>query len=127
MKITTFSGESASIFGKDWQEYKREDGSQLLSGPVPYTAEFEELEEGDEIPAKEAPDKDDLRKWANNRRKAAARQRETEKAGLAAGCVKPTLADESVAFKNIYKTLMASGKHTHETATVKAKEALGID
>ena len=127
MKLTVFTGEQASVFGKDWSTYKREDGSQLLSGPIPYSGTFEELEDGDEIPAKEQPDAADVLKWVNNRRKAAVRQRETEKTALAAGCVKPTLKDEDVAFKNIYKTLMASGKHTHESATVKAKEALGID
>lgn len=112
-KNTTFKGVIENAYGKP------------LSTPIKYAGSFEELEKGDEIPAKEQPSADDILSYVNNKRKANARQKEMQAALDAAGIAKPALGEDmEFTFNSMVKILVATGK-TEEVARQMANANLG--
>jgi hypothetical protein len=111
-KTTTFKGVIENAYGKP------------LPTPVKYAGDFQELVKGDEIPAKEVPDADELLTYANNKRKANARQKSMQSALTAAGIEKPTLENPEEQFKQMVKILVTAGK-TEEDARQMANANLG--
>lgn len=97
-KTTTFKGTMENAYGSP------------LPTPINYSGSFEELVKGDEIPAKESPDADELLSYVNNKRKANARQKSMQSALDAAGIAKPTLDDPEVQFKQMVKILTTAGR-----------------
>lgn len=99
---------------------------QTLAEPVTFSYTYEELAKGDEIPAKEMPDEDDLRTYVNQKRNAKARASAQSSALTAAGISAPSLEDnQELQLKTMVKVLVAAGK-SEEVATQIAKGALGI-
>ena len=98
---------------------------QTLPTPIDFEYQYEELQKGDEIPADEQPDADDLRAYVNTKRNSAARAKAQNEALSNAGIVKPTLEDPDVRLKSMVKILIANGMD-ETTATVTAKTALGM-
>jgi len=112
-KTTTFKGVIENAYGKP------------LSAPIKYEGDFEELVKGDEIPAKEVPDADELLAYANNKRKANARQKAMQVALTAAGIEKPEVGkDMEFTFREMVKILVATGK-TEDVAKQMANANLG--
>jgi hypothetical protein len=99
-----------------------------LRTPLDFSYSYEELETGDEIPAKEVPDADDLLTFVNQRRNASARAAEQNKALKAAGYEpKPLEENQAAQIRMMVKALMAADKNrTEADATQVAKTALGI-
>jgi hypothetical protein len=98
---------------------------QTLAEPVKFSYSFVELEKGDEIPATEMPDSDDLRSFVNQKRNAKARSAAQNEALSNAGIVKPTLEDADVRFATMVKVLKAAG-NTQEQAEQMAHQVLGV-
>lgn len=98
---------------------------QTLPEAIPFDYEYEELQKGDEIPAKEQPDEDDLRTYVNTKRNSAARAKAQNEALNAAGIQKPTLEDPDFRLKQMVKILTASGMD-EATAETTARGALGM-
>jgi hypothetical protein len=98
---------------------------QTLAEPVEFDYSYEELQKGDEIPAKEMPDADDLRSFVNQKRNAAARSKAQNEALTAAGIQKPTLEDPDTRLRTMVKVLVAAG-NTPEQAEQIARGALGM-
>lgn len=114
-KVVKFDGVIESAYGVK------------LDTPLSYETEYEEIINFDAIPAKEAPDSDDILAWVNNKRKANQRQKAMQAAMDAAGIVKPTLeSSDDLKVKNIVDSLLASKKYTRDEATALAKNMLGI-
>lgn len=113
-KTTKFTGVIENAYGK------------ALTVPIKYAGEFEELLEGDEIPAKEQPEPKEILAFVNNRRKASARQASMNVALNAAGIEKPTLAEPEVQFKEMTKILVAAGR-SQEQARQMANANLGTN
>jgi len=111
-KTTTFKGVIENAYGAQ------------LPTPIKYEGEFEELVKGDEIPAKEAPDADELLAYVNNKRKANARQKSMQAALTASGIEKPTLEDPKVQFSQMVKILVTAGK-SEDVAKQMANASLG--
>lgn len=112
MKQSTFKGVIENAYGKP------------LPSPISYSGSFEELEKGDAIPPKEDPDEDERRTYANNKRKANARQKAMQLALTAAGIEKPTLEDAEEQFRQMVKILTTAGK-SDEQARQMANANLG--
>jgi hypothetical protein len=98
---------------------------QTLAEPVEFDYSYEELVKGDEIPAREMPDADDLRSFVNQKRNAAARSKAQNEALTAAGIQKPTLEDPDTRLRTMVKVLVAAG-NTPEQAEQIARGALGM-
>jgi hypothetical protein len=96
-----------------------------LADPVTFSYSYEELVKGDEIPAKEVPDADDLRTYTNQKRNAAARSSAQNDALTNAGVTKPTAEDPQVALAMMVKAMVAQ-RIPVEQATQIAKTALGL-
>lgn len=112
-KTTAVKGVIENAYGK------------VLPTPIKYEGEFEELVKGDEIPAKENPDADELLDYVNNKRKANARQKAMAAALQAAGIVKPEVGEDmEFTFKQMVKILLATGKD-EATARQMANANLG--
>jgi NACalpha-BTF3-like transcription factor len=75
--MTEFSGKVETFLGKP------------VSPAVLFTGTFEELVKGDEIPAKEIPNDEDILSYVNTARKAKARAESQTKALKDAGYEKP--------------------------------------
>lgn len=112
MKVTSFKGVIENAYGKP------------LPTPLKYQGDFEELEKGDEIPAKEQPDADELLSYVNNKRKSNARQKAMQASLTAAGIEKPTLENPEEQFKQMVKILTTAGKD-EATAKQIANSTLG--
>lgn len=113
MKTTQFSFQVTTAYGNP------------LPKPISVSGSFEELESYQEIPAKEIPDNDEVLKYVNNKRKAAARASETNDALTKAGIERPTAKDDNVAVREMAKVFKARGD-SEEVATQKARAALGL-
>lgn len=111
-KVTPFKGTIENAYGK------------ALPVPLAYNGTFEELVEGDEIPAKEQPDPEEILAFVNNRRKASARQAAMNVALNAAGIEKPTLDEPEVQHREMVKILMKAGRD-EATARQMANANLG--
>lgn len=98
---------------------------QTLAEPVTFSYSYEELVKGDEIPADEQPDADDLRSYVNQKRNATARSKAQNDALTAAGISKPTLEDPNVQLSTMVKVLVAAGKSAQEADTI-ARATLGL-
>lgn len=98
---------------------------QTLPQPISFTYDVEELQKGDEIPADEVPDADDIRSFVNQKRNAAARAKAQNEALAEAGIKKPTLDDPAVQLATMVKVLVAAG-NDEATATAMAKNVLGL-
>lgn len=112
MKITTKSAEISKAYGND------------LPKPIPFTYSFEELQKGDEIPADEQPDADDLLALVNSKRNAKARAAASNAALAEAGVQKPTLESPEFRLAQMVKVLIANGMD-EATATATARTVLG--
>lgn len=117
-KMVTKRAEIGTAFGN------------TLEKPIPFTFEYEELEKGDPIPAKEQLDENDILSVVNQRRAAAARSAATQAALKENGIERPTLeGNVDLQIKAMVKTLRASEKHreTPEDQLVEiAKTVLGL-
>lgn len=113
MKTETFKFNVETAYG------------QTLSPAIPVSGSYEELENYEEIPAKEMPDRDDILKVVNAKRKAASRAKATTEALQAAGIEKPTAKDNSVAIREMAKIFKLRGD-SDEVAEQKARAALGL-
>lgn len=91
---------------------------QNLASPVDFTYEYEQLEKGDEIPAKEMPDDEDLRSYVNQKRNATERSKAQALALKNAGIEKPTLEDPQEQFKQMVNILMKSGQSKDMAETI---------
>jgi|SRR5688572_13217506 len=111
-KTTTFKGTMENAYGNP------------LPTPINYNGSFEELTEGDQVPAKEQPDAKELLAYVNNKRKANARQKAMQGALDTAGIEKPTLDNPEVQFKQMVKILTTAGR-TEEQARQMANANLG--
>jgi hypothetical protein len=111
-QTTTFKGTIENAYGNP------------LPKPINYNGEFEELQKGDALPEKEAPDAEELLAYVNNKRKANARQKAMQSALDAAGITKPTLDQPEVQFKQMVKILTTAGR-TEEQARQMANANLG--
>ena len=98
---------------------------QTLPEAISFSYEYEELQKGDEIPAKEIPDEDDLRTYVNTKRNSAARAKAQNDALNAAGIQKPTLEDPDFRLKQMVKLLVANGLDA-ATAETTARATLGM-
>lgn len=98
---------------------------QTLPEPITFAYSFIELQKGDEIPADEQPDADDLRTYVNTKRNSSARAKAQNAALEAAGIQKPTLEDPDFRLKQMVKILSASGMDA-ATAETTARAALGM-
>lgn len=96
-----------------------------LAEPIEFSFSYEELVKGDEVPAAEVPDAEDIRSYVNQKRSAAARASAQNEALNAAGIKKPTLDDPAVQLATMVKVLVAAG-NDEVTATTIAKSALGL-
>lgn len=115
MKTETFKGTIENAYG------------QPLETALAFDGSFEKLEKGDEIPAKESPDSDEILSYVNSKRKANARQKAMQVVLDAAGIEKPTLENNvDLQVRTMVKSLVASGKYNEEQATTFAKTALGL-
>ena len=96
-----------------------------LAEPITFSYTYAELQKGDEIPAAEMPDADDIRSFVNQKRNAKARSAAQNEALSAAGIQKPTLEDPEVQLKTMVKVLVAAG-NTEEVAEQQARTMLGM-
>lgn len=87
---------------------------QPLDTPIESTFSFEQLEKGDEIPAKEQPDADDILNMVNAKRNASARAKATTEALNAAGIEKPSTDTPEYRRNQIIKALVANGQSQAE-------------
>jgi hypothetical protein len=94
-----------------------------LDTPLTFDYTYDELEKGDEIPAKEMPDADDLITYVNAKRNASARSTAQTKILDANEIKKPDLKDAAFRLASMVKVLMANGDD-EETATATAKTLL---
>ena len=94
--------------------------------PLPFVYTFEELQKGEEVPAREIPDADGIRSFANTRRAANARATAQNEAfsSHVPPIVKPDLKDPDFALATMVKALCEQGWDEAE-ATVAASELLG--
>jgi len=117
MKSEKFSGVIENAYGKK------------LDSPISFEGEYEALESYAEAKEKnELPKEQEVVDFLNQRRKANARQKSMQAALDAAGIVRPTLEnDPQLQLQGIYKSLMASGKKTHEEARQIASATLGVE
>lgn len=115
MTTETFKGTIENAYG------------QPLDKPLAFSGSYEMLVKGDEIPAKEQPDANDILNYVNAKRKANARQKAMQEVLDAAGIEKPTLENNvDLQVRTMVKSLVASGKYNEEQATTFAKTALGL-
>jgi hypothetical protein len=115
MKAESFKGVIENAYGEP------------LKTPLTFSGSFEKLEKGDEIPAKEQPDSEEILNYVNSKRKANSRQKAMQSVLDAAGIEKPTLENNvDLQVKTMVKSLVASGKYNEEQATTFAKTALGL-
>lgn len=98
---------------------------ETLDTPLDFSYDYEELQKGDEIPASEVPDDEDIRSLVNAKRNAKARAKAQNEALSNAGVQKPTLENEEFRLKQMVKILQASGMD-EATATSTAKATLGL-
>ncbi len=98
--------------------------NQELKTPVKYSGEYQELLEGDEVPADEKLSAKEILDVVNTRRRNNARQKAMQAALDAADVKKPTLQDTSVQRATMLKVLLAAGK-TEAEATDIINGALG--
>jgi len=111
-KLVKKVAEVSKAFGED------------LDTPIRFSYEYEELQSGDEIPAKEALDADDMRKFVNARRNASARSKAQNEALSEAGIKAPELKDNvDLQIKTIVKALVAAG-NTPDVAEQMARQLL---
>jgi hypothetical protein len=96
-----------------------------LSEPVEFAYEYQELQKGDEIPARETPDEEDIRALVNSKRNAGARSKAQAESLKAAGISAPTLEDADFRLRQMVKVLVAAGRSETEAEQV-AKAALGM-
>jgi hypothetical protein len=96
-----------------------------VNPPLEFSYGYDELQKGDEIPADEKPDADDILTLVNQKRNAKARASAQNEALSEAGIQKPTLESPDVRLKTMVKVLVAAG-NDEETATTIAKSALGM-
>lgn len=80
-----------------------------LPNPIEFQYSYEELQKGDEIPAKEMPDADDILGLVNAKRNASARAKAQTEAFNAAGIEKPSTDTPEFRFSVLVKTLVANG------------------
>lgn len=99
--------------------------SQPLPKPIKFSYDFEKLVKGDEIPADEVPDSDDILTYVNTKRNSAARAKAQAEALTAAGIQKPTLEDPDFRLRQMIKILVANNMD-EETAEKSARAALGM-
>ena len=112
MKPVTQTAEVSKAYGED------------VNPALRFTFSYEELEKGDEIPAKETLDDEDIRNFVNARRKASARSSAQNETLRAAGIKAPTLEDPEVQVKTIVRALVAAG-NSQEDAEKMARQLLG--
>ena len=112
-KLVTRKATVATVYG------------QTLAEPVEFEFSYQELQKGEEIPAAEVPDADDLRSFVNTRRASKARSEKQNEIVASLGIEKPTLENPDVALATMVKVLKAQGK-SHDDATSIAKQMLGM-
>lgn len=117
MKTEKFNGVMENAYGKK------------LETAIPFEGTYEALDSYAEAKEKnELPSESEIVDFLNTRRKANARSKSMQAALDAAGIVRPTLENDSqLQLQGIYKSLMASGKKTHEEARAIAATTLGVD
>jgi hypothetical protein len=93
---------------------------KVLESPIDFSYSYEELQKGEEIPAKEMPDADDLISFVNQKRNATARSREQNLALENAGVKKPTKEDPEFRLRTMVDMLVANGE-TKEDAEQQAR------
>lgn len=115
MKTEKFKGTMENAYGKP------------LPTPIAFAGEYDAFENLQEVKDKnEYPKDEEIVDFANNRRKAAARQKQMQAALDAAGIEKPTLDnDPQLQLKTVYKALIAAGKSEAEARNI-ASATLGV-
>lgn len=98
---------------------------QDIADPIEFSYSYDELAKGDEIPAKEVPDEEDIRGLVNSKRNAAARSKAQNEALKAAGISAPSLEDADFRLKQMVKVLVAAGRAEADAEQV-ARAALGM-
>lgn len=128
-KTVTVEGTISQAFGKPLSEHGINDESGKLITVLPLKFTYEQLQKGDEIPAKEQPDADDLLTYVNNKRKANARQQETNEVYKRLGIKAPVIGEDKLhTFREMFKMLKASRKELDEATLVQMTNAnLGTD
>lgn len=107
-KIVTKKGSVSTAYG------------QTLATPVEFEYQVNELQKGDEIPADEVPDADDILALVNSKRNASARAKAQNEALNAAGVEKPDTNTPDFRYKQMVKLLTANGM-PQEAAEASAK------
>jgi hypothetical protein len=96
-----------------------------LDSPIDFSYVYEELIDGDSIPAAEVLEPKDMRSFVNAKRNASARSTAQNKALSDAGIEKPTLEDPAVRLAGMVKIFIANGENP-TTAEQMARQALGM-
>jgi hypothetical protein len=99
-----------------------------LTSPIPYNGKYQAFESKQEmIDVGEFPSDEELVTYANNKRKAAARQKALTEALTKAGFEKPTLeSDTQLQLRTLYKVYIAA-KKSHDEARMLASSTLGVE
>jgi hypothetical protein len=125
-KTTKFAGVMENWSGRKLTELKLKSGEYNTVPKFTYEAEFDELEKGEEIPAKEMPDAEGIRNLVNSKRKAAARQKAMQATMDLAEIVRPDIKnDEQLRLEKFYELMVANGS-TEAEAKAQASAVLGI-
>ena len=98
---------------------------QKLDNPIEFDYSYVELASGDEIPAKEMPDADDLISFVNQARNAKARSSAQAEAFKLHKIIKPDLTNADFRLASMVKILVKAG-NSEAQATQIAKSALGL-
>jgi len=116
MKTVEFTATTETAYGKP------------LTTPIGYSGKFQAFEGIQEVrDVGEMPSDDELVTYANNKRKAAARQKSLTAALEAAGYEKPTLeSDSQLQLRTLYKVYVAA-KKSPEEARALASQTLGVE
>ena len=126
-KTVTVKTTAENAYGKAIKDFGVNDADGKLIESVPYSFKFEELLDGDEIPAKENPEPKDLRKMVSNKRKASARTKALNAALDAVGIKAPEVGvDMEYTWKQLTAMLIKSGKD-EDVAKQMANQNLGTD
>jgi hypothetical protein len=125
MKIEKIEGTMESAHSKKLTELLLKDGTLNTVAKIDYVTSFEAFENMAEIKAANAYPADDVIVDAvNNKRKAAARQKEMTKQLDDLGIVKPDIKnDVGLRFKKMYDIFIATGS-THNEARAETAAAL---
>lgn len=104
-KQTTKKGSVSTAYG------------QNLPKPIDFEYVVNELQKGDEIPADEVPDAEDILALVNSKRNASARAKAQNEALTAAGIEKPDTNTPDFRYKQMVKLLTANGMSQEQAET----------